>query len=354
MGQDLLGAQSQPRRLLRGQSQGLIPGVRVQALGASEHGGEGLDGGPHDVVVDRLGSQAGTRGLDVESTHHGARIRGAKPLLHDGRPHASGDPELGHLLEQLAPGGEEERQSTGEVIDVEASLHRRLHVGDSIGQGEGELLRGGRSGLAHVVPGDGDRVPSGQLGGAELEDVGDQPHRRARRKDVGPPGDVLLEDVVLCGAADLHPRYPLGLRCRDVHGQQHGGRGIDGHAGADLAQRQAIQEDGHVGQAADRHAYPADLTLGGRCIGVVAHLGRQVERDGQAGLALGQEVAEPAVRLLSRREPGVLAHRPEPAPVHRGLDAAGERELAGAPKVAILPEVADVGGGVEVADLHAR
>ena len=40
-----------------GQGERLVPGVRVQALGPAEHGREGLERGPDDVVVDRLGRQ---------------------------------------------------------------------------------------------------------------------------------------------------------------------------------------------------------------------------------------------------------------------------------------------------------
>ena len=75
-------------------------------------------------------------------------------------------------------------------------------VADRVGQRVGQLLDGRRPGLAHVVAADRDRVPAGQLAGAELEDVGDQPHRRPGRVDVRPAGDVLLEDVVLGRAAD--------------------------------------------------------------------------------------------------------------------------------------------------------
>ena len=85
----------------------------------------------------------------------------------------------------------------------------------------------------------------------------------------------------------------------------------------------------------DRDADPADLPRRLRRVRVVAHLGRQVERDRQAGLALLEEVAEAAVRLLGRGEARVLAHRPEPRAVHRGLDAAGERRLARQPEVAV-------------------
>src|SRR5207247_1522030 len=105
--------------------------------------------------------------------------------------------------------------------------------------------------------------------------------------------------------------------------------------------------------AADREADAADLAARLGSVGVVAHLGREVERHGQTGLALLEEVAEPTVRLLGRREPRVLAHGPEAAPVHRRLDATGERRLPGEAEVALRVESqrVEVGVRVEVGDL---
>ena len=146
----------------------------------------------------------------------------------------------------------------------------------------------------------------------------------------------------------------LGLGRGDVEGQQDRRRGVDRHRGADLAERQPVEQDRHVGEARDRDADPADLALRLGCVGVVAHLGRQVEGDRQPGLALLEEVAEALVGLLGGREAGVLAHRPEAAAVHRRLDAPGERVLAGPAEVAVLVEAGGVGRGVEVADHDAR
>ena len=178
----------------------------------------------------------------------------------------------------------------------------------------------------------------GSSRGAELEDVGHEAHRRSRREDVGAAGDVLLEDVVLGGPRDRRPLDALGLGRRDVERQQDRRGRVDRHRGADLAERQPVEQDRHVGQARDRHADPADLPFGVGRIGVVAHLGRQVERHRQPGLALLEEVPEAPVGLLGGREAGVLAHRPEAAPVHRRLDAPRERVLAGSAEVAILVE----------------
>ncbi len=194
----------------------------------------------------------------------------------------------------------------------------------------------------------------GQLGRAELEDVGDETHRCAGRIDVGAAGDVLLEDVVLGGPGDRRARDALRLGRRDVEGEKDRSRRVDGHRRRDLAERQAVEQDRHVGEARDRHADPADLSLGVGRVRVVAHLGREVERHREARLALLEQIAEPAVRLLGSREARVLTHRPEATPVHRRLDAAGERELAGSAQVAVLVEASRVGGGVEVSDDEAR
>ena len=55
-----------------------------------------------------------------------------------------------------------------------------------------------------------------------LEDVGDQPHGGPGREDVGAPGGILLQDVVLHRAPQLVGGDPLLFRHRQVHGQEHG------------------------------------------------------------------------------------------------------------------------------------
>src|SRR6266545_4294913 len=78
----------------------------------------------------------------------------------------------------------------------------------------------------------------------------------------------------------------------------------------------------------------ADLTLGAGMVGVVAYLCEGVGGHREPGLAMVEEVAEPLVCLIGRGHPGVLPHGPQPAPVHRGVDASGERRLPGPAKIA--------------------
>src|SRR5919201_702757 len=61
---------------------------------------------------------------------------------------------------------------------------------------------------------------------------------------------------------------------------------------------------------------------------VEAHQGGHVEGRRQPCLAVIEQVAEALVRLLGGAEAGELPHRPQPAAVHRRVDAPRERSLA--------------------------
>ena len=98
----------------------------------------------------------------------------AVAIAHDARPDAARGAELRHLFEDVGPRGEEEGEARGDGVNLKAARDRRVDIGNRVGKGEGELLRGSRPRLAHVIARDADRVPLRQLSGAPLEDVGDQ------------------------------------------------------------------------------------------------------------------------------------------------------------------------------------
>ena len=125
----------------------------------------------------------------------------------------------------------------------------------------------------------------------------------------------------------------------DVEGEQHRRRAVDRHRGRDLAQRDPVEERLGVGERVDRDALAPDLAERARVVGVVAHQRRHVEGGREAGLAVVEQVAEALVRLLGGAEAGELAHRPEPAAVHRRVDAARERVRAGVAEVAVVVEL---------------
>jgi hypothetical protein len=204
-----------------------------------------------------------------------------------------------------------------EPVHVEAGRQAGLHVGAGVGEGERHFLDRGRAGFPDVIAADRDRVPLRHLAFAERDDVGDDPQRRLRRKDVGAAGGVLLEDVVLEGASKNPGIDPLPLRHRDVEREQDDGGGIDRHRRRDRLERDAVEEHQHVLDRVDRHADAPHFAGGERVIGVVADLRRQVERDAQPLGPLRQQVAVAGVRFGSSAETCILSHRPGASPVHR-------------------------------------
>ena len=142
--------------------------------------------------------------------------------------------------------------------------------------------------------------------------VGDQAHRGAGRERVGAAAQVLLEDVVLGRALERRLGHPLVFGGDDVEGQQPGGGGVDRHRGVHLVQRDVLEQGPHVALVGDRDAHLAHLAPGQLVVGVVAGLGRQIEGDRQAGLALLEVAPVELVGAPGVRMPCICAHHPGP------------------------------------------
>ncbi len=245
---------------------------------------------------------------------------------------------------------EEERDLRRELVDGHpAALDDGVAVGDTVGQRERHLLHGVGAGIAEVRTRHRDRVEPRHLGGAELDGVGDQAQRRLGRPDPGAARRVLLEDVVLDGAGELLARHALLLGRGDVERQQDGRGAVDGEAGADLVQRDAVEQDLGVGQRVDRDADPADLLAELGVVGVVTALRGQIQRHRQPGAALAQQIPIPLVGLLGGAEARILAEGPRLAAVAGREVAPGERVLAGRGRVGRA-----VGGPVDGLERDAR
>ena len=106
-----------------------------------------------------------------------------------------------------------------------------------------------------------------------------------------------------------------------VHQQEQRGRGVDRHRGGDGALIDAVEEPAHVVDRRDRDTDAPDFAPGALVVRVESKLRRQVEGDAQPGRAALEQEPVAGVALLDRGEPGVLAHRPAPAAIHRRIDA---------------------------------
>src|SRR5713101_9706922 len=87
-------------------------------------------------------------------------------------------------------------------------------------------------------------------------------------------------------------------------------RRVDRHRGIDLAERNAVEERLHIAPMADRDTRLPDLTRRDGSVGVVAILGRKVESDREAALALLEVAQETAVRLARVTKPRIGSDNP--------------------------------------------
>ena len=278
-----------------GQSHRLVPGRELEGprpgVAGQDHG-QGLDHDPLDVVLGLGLGQPERVDLDPVPEPEHLRIFDSVALPTDLGPEPAHRLQLRDFLDESDPGVDEERdpaEHPGEVLvgDLAPGLDFVEHR-DRVGERVGDLLNRRGAGLLQVVGADVDRVPRGHLVDREGDHVGDQAHRGLGREGVGTAREVLLDDVVLGRPLELRA-IDSGLLGRgDVEPEHPGGDRVDRHRGVHLAERDAIHQGFHVTQVRDRNADLADFATRERVVRVVAGLGRQVEGDREACLALGQ------------------------------------------------------------------
>ena len=103
----------------------------------------------------------------------------------------------------------------------------------------------------------------------------------------------------------------------------------------------------HVFERADGDADLSDFAPRARMVGIESHLRGQVEGHRKSGLPARQQVAEALIGLGGAAETGVLPHGPQPSAIHRGVDAAREREFAGVAERSFRVPGAEVAPGVD-------
>ena len=182
--------------------------------------------------------------------------------------------------------------------------------GDRRRQGVAELLDRRRPRFLQMIGADVHRIPLRRLARAKEDQVLGQAQRRAGRKYVGAARQIFLDDVVLGGAGELAARRALFVGDGDIERHQPGRGGVDRHRRVHRGERDVLEKGAHVADMGDRHADLADFAAGQRMIAVVAGLGRQIEGDGEAGLALGEIGAIEAIGLERGRMAGVGAENP--------------------------------------------
>jgi len=264
----------------------------------------------------------------VRAQHQRLRVL-RRERRHDPPPQQARRAQLGDLEVEIHADAEEERQPAGEPVHVHPARERRAHVLAAVGQRERELERLVRARLLHVVARDRDRVELRHVRRRVFDDVGDDPHRRLGRVDVGVADHELLQDVVLDRSRKVLLRHPLLLGRDDVAGEHRQHRAVHRHRHRHAGQRDAVEQDLHVLGRVDRHSRLADVADHARVVGVVAAVRGEVEGDRHPLSTAFQRAAVERVGLLGRRKARVLPDRPRAHRVHRRLRAAHERREAG-------------------------
>ena len=222
---------------------------------------------------------------------------------------------------------EEEGEPRSEGVHIHSGLNGCLNVGDAVGQGEGDLLDGGATSFPHMVATDADGIPMGEVIFAEGEDIRYDPHGFLGREDIGSPGHVFLEDLVLRRTPEGLGFHTLLFGHGDIHGQKDGCRGIDSHGRGDPVQGDFLENGLHIRQGINGYANLSHFTYAQGMIGIVPDLGGEVEGHTEARLTVVHEISVPLVGLLRRPETGQLPECPAASPVHRGVNSANKRFL---------------------------
>ena len=342
VGQHLLDAQAPLLVPGAGEAHRLVPGRQLQRAGAgvaAQRHRQRLEHDALDVVL-RLGlGQAEAVDLDAVAEAQHLLVGDAVALAADLVPEPAHRPQLADLLDQPDAGVDEEGDAAEDLGEVGlGDLAARLHLvehGDPGRERVGDLLHRRRPGLLQVVAADVGRVPARHLVDGEGDHVGDQPHRGLGREGVGAAREVLLDDVVLGRALQRRALDPVLLGDGDVEAEQPGGGRVDRHRGVHLVERDAVEELVHVALVGDRDADLADLAAGEDVVGVIAGLRRQVEGDGEAGLALGQVAPVELVGAPGVGVPGVGAHHPGAVALGKSVLAHLPNDIWLAPKYAV-------------------
>lgn len=112
----------------------------MQRLDPTKNRRECLQRHANQIVLGLLRGEAHTGGLCVKAQHPRSRVARLKTLPHDRCPESTCRSELGDLFHEIVVGVEEEGDLGTDAIHVQPRGHRRLHIGDAVGQRERYLL----------------------------------------------------------------------------------------------------------------------------------------------------------------------------------------------------------------------
>ena len=249
---------------------------------------------------------------------HGFRVLGAE-ALQNLRPQHSGSPHLGHFHEIVLALVPEEGEALGKGIYRKSCLFAAADVFHAVSQGVAQFQVTGGAAFLDVVAGNGNGVEFRHILGGVFENITDDTHGHGRRVDVGVADHEFLQNIVLDGALENLPVYPLFNAGTDEEGQNREHRAVHGHGYGHLIQRNAIKEDVHVQHGAYGNAGFAYVPYHSGIVRIIAAVGRKGKGNGQPLLPCSQISFIESIGFFGSGEAGVLADSPRAEYIHGGV-----------------------------------
>jgi len=172
----------------------------MEGLRTAQHGGQSLNSHADYVVVGLLGGEGAAGGLGMEAKHPAFWILGTKALTHDVSPDPPSCTKFSHFLKKIIVRIEKERQARRKFVDIQTCFYGSFDIGYAICQGKCYLLHGCRACFSNVISRNRNGIPVWNILRAIFECICDEPHGRLWREDIGSPGYVFFQDIILNGA----------------------------------------------------------------------------------------------------------------------------------------------------------
>src|SRR5262245_21098909 len=131
----------------------------MQRLRAPQHGSQGLQCHPHNIVVRLLRRQGDPGGLGMRSQEQRPWVAGMIALLDFPSPYPSRRTKFSNFLKKITMHIKKERQPWREGIDCQTSRHGLLDVGQPIIQRKRQFLDRCGSSYADMIPTSTDGIP---------------------------------------------------------------------------------------------------------------------------------------------------------------------------------------------------
>src|SRR5438034_11395148 len=137
-----------------------------------------------------------------------------------------------------------------------------------------------------MIAADADGMPMGHFPGRIFYEVDCECQRKLGRIDVGIPGNVLFQNIILRRSSQLPLRDPLLQSNSGIQAEQDRCRRVDCHASADFAKVDSIEQPSHIVDPADSDSDLAHFPMRSLMIRVKAQLRWKVEGSAKSSLPM--------------------------------------------------------------------